>query len=190
MELELHSQPLTQPLAHDCLTQEICHDWHGEPLSPPAQYRLLQDPTHLWFIAGREETIKPGNSGVCGDFIEGLWRYDVAELFIAGPNSKNYLEFNLAPNGAWWAARFSAPRRSEPLGELPQVVCDARQEQGWLAALGLPLNWLRPNIAWSANSPLNVCFILDSPEQRFISACDLGTGEPDFHRPARFQALS
>jgi hypothetical protein len=33
---------------------------------------------------------------------------------------------------------------------------------------------------------LNATFIIDSPQQRFLTATDLGAGTPDFHQPERF----
>ena len=117
----------------------------------------------------------------------------MAELFIARPDARSYLEFNLAPSGAWWTAAFSAPRVPSPAFDiLPAVRCESGKggESGWRAALGIPLSWLEAAIGWGADSRLNVSFILDSPDQRFLTACDLGDGEPDFHRPQGFAPVT
>ena len=192
MDLERITEPLTWPLRGTSDMQELCHDWFGDSFGPPAQYRLVEDPTHLWLVAGREMPAKPHSMGDCGDFQPELWQHDVAEMFIADPDFKNYLEFNLSPRGAWWAARFSEPRQEDPLEALPEVLTHALEDdQGhWVATLGVPLEWLRQTIAWGPDSPLNVTFILDSPNQRFLSACDLGAGEPDYHRPQGFRVPS
>ena len=192
MELERISQPLTWPPAGASPMQELCHDWHGQAVGPPAQYRLVEDPTHLWLIAARAKPAIAHPTGDCGDFQEELWKHDVAELFIATPDRSAYLEFNLSPRGAWWAARFSGPRQPDPLEGLPEVLTHGSPEGSdrWIAALGVPLAWLRETIDWSPDSPLNVTFILDSPQQRFLSACDLGEGEPDYHRPDGFRVPS
>ncbi len=203
MILELISQPLDWPSSGTGPMQELCHDWHGQAFGPPARFSLVEDPDHLWLIAGREKPANAHSMGDCGDFQAELWKHDVAELFIAEPDFKNYLEFNLSPRGAWWAARFSGPRQPADLGTLPEVICHGSPEGsdawvagmggrvastgGWAASLGIPLDWLRKTIGWGPDSPLNVTFILDSPEQRFLTACDLGGGEPDFHRPQSFQ---
>ena len=188
MDLEQITEPLTWPPREGSLMQELCHDWFGESFGPPAQYRLVEDPHHLWLIAGREKPANAHPMGVCGDFQAELWKHDVAELFIADPDFKNYLEFNLSPRGAWWTERFSGLRQAWPLEALPEVLTHASDDgQGaWYAALGLPLGWLQETIGWGPQSPINVTFILDSPEQRFLTACDLGDGEPDFHRPQGF----
>ncbi|MCB0416887.1 MAG: hypothetical protein KDD39_04505 [Bdellovibrionales bacterium] len=37
---------------------------------------------------------------------EGLWRTTCFELFVADPTGTSYEEFNFAPSGDWWHARF------------------------------------------------------------------------------------
>ena len=188
MDLELISRPLDWPAAGTTPLQELCHDWYGAPLAPPARFQLVEDPSRLWLIAGRRKPANAHFMGDCGDFQAELWKFDVAELFIASPDFKNYLEFNLSPRGAWWAARFGEPRQAADLGPLPEVICHGSPEgaESWTAALGIPLDWLRQRIGWSPDSPLNVTFILESPDQRFLTASNLGGGEPDFHRPGSF----
>ncbi len=36
---------------------------------------------------------------------------------------------------------------------------------------------------------LNVTMILESPRQKFLSAINLGEGEPNFHQPERFSKV-
>ena len=192
MELELLTQPMVWPQQATATVQELCHDWYGSPMVPPAQFRLVEDPHHLWLVAGHEAAAKPHPKGDCGDFQAELWCHDVAELFIAQTEGSHYLEFNLSPRGAWWMARFSGARQLCPMKELPEVITHACVDDGgnqggsWNAALGIPLEWLRERIGWGAKSPLNVAFILQSPAQRFLTTCDLGDGDPDFHRPQHF----
>jgi hypothetical protein len=189
MEIMVLGKPLSQPLEPMAPMQELCHDWHGQPMDPPARFRLVEDPTHLWLIAGRAKPAKSHPAGNFGAFCEGLWHEDVAELFIAQADGQRYLEFNLSPAGAWWAAAFSAPRvPCSTFDALPAVRVESRIEDGggWRAALGIPLDWLQAAIGWGKGSRANVTFILDSPDQRFLSVCDLGGGEPDFHRPHGF----
>ncbi|WP_193212746.1 hypothetical protein [Luteolibacter marinus] len=145
----------------------------------------------LWFIAthGRPANLLPGSRP--GRFMAGLWKHDLAELFLGDPASGRYLEFNLAPNGAWWSGEFSAPR--VPAGDeaFPGVATFAElaPDGGWVAAMAIPLPTLEEKISFGATTRLNVSFILGSPDQRFLSAADLGDGEPDFHRPERFRPV-
>jgi len=39
-------------------------------------------------------------------------------------------------------------------------------------------------------SQMNVTFIVNSPEQKFATAADLGKGEPDFHQPDQFKKVN
>ncbi len=166
----------------------IGHDWWGEPWPSGARHALVADPTHLWLLAAdaRPPLAHPGAGP--GDFREGLWQGDVAELFISNPARQSYLEFNLSPSGAWWCAAFRGPRQRIEGSPMPRALTHSgpSPDGGWQAALGLPLAYLREQIGFSEQSPLNVTLILNSPQQRFFSAGDLGGGQPDFHQPARF----
>jgi len=189
MELRVLAQPFECGAMAGFL-QDLCRDWHAARIEPPARYGLVEDLRHLWLLAAHDRPGSPHPDAQEGDFQEGLWRHDVAELFIAAEDGR-YLEFNLSPRGAWWMAAFDAPRHASPLPHLPAVRTHAAEPAGggWQAALGIPLEWLRHHIGWGPASRANVTLILESPEQRFLSAADLGGGEPDFHRPDRYPAI-
>jgi hypothetical protein len=169
----------------------VSHDWHGNACSPAAEVALVVDPACLWLLARRASPARPDPGARLGDFREGLWQHDVAELFIAAADRQRYLEFNVSPNGAWWFAGFAAPRERIAEHCLPEIRTEAfaHAAGGWAAALGIPLDFLNQHVAWGPDSALNVTLILDSPDQRFLTATDLGHGAPDFHRPERFSAI-
>ena len=54
-----------------------------------------------------------------------------------------------------------------------------------------PFRWTcsEARLDFGPQSRANVTFVLNSPEQRFLTAADSGGGEPDFHRPERFPQL-
>jgi hypothetical protein len=120
----------------------------------------------LWFLAHHRRPADLHPAARPGGFQAELWRYDVAELFLSHPGSGRYFEFNLAPNGAWWCCEFTAARRrAESIDiAMPEVAtfADLAADGSWLAAMAI------------------------SPDQRFVSAADLGGGAPDFHRPLVF----
>ncbi|MEI6177503.1 MAG: hypothetical protein WCS43_11475 [Verrucomicrobiota bacterium] len=169
-------------------------DWYGNPLHPPAAYSLVMDGRHLWFIAHHRRPARLHPQARPGMFQAGLWEYDVVELFIADPVSGRYFEFNLAPNGAWWSCEFSAPRvRAEKIDiPMPEVATfsDMDAEGSWLVAMCLPLDFLKARLDFGPGSRANVTMILESPDQRFITATDLGTGEPDYHQPQYFPEVT
>lgn len=120
-----------------------------------------------------------------GVFQSELWKYDVAEFFIASPDRSEYLEFNLAPNGAWWSCFFNKPREVSRINPLRGVKTYAEiGEEGWQVDAMIP----RKEFPWPnfMDCALNASFILDSPQQRFVTLAHLGRGKPDFHRPQDF----
>ena len=171
----------------------INSDWHGTSFDPPAGFSLAVDPQRLWFIAGHSRPAELHPDARPGRFQPELWRHDAAELFLADPDSGRYLELNLAPNGAWWSSTFRTARVTADDAATPPtgVECHATltPDGTWMAAMSVPVAELEQRIAFGENTTANVCMILGSPEQRFLSVADLGGGEPDFHRPDRFPKL-
>jgi hypothetical protein len=165
----------------------------GLPLRAAAAFSLVTDTQHLWFIANHRQPAFMHPKARPGVFQTELWRYDVAELFLADPVSGRYFEFNLAPNGAWWTAEFTAPRVRADTEEIamPEVATfsEIAADGSWLAAMAIPLNLLRARLDFGSKTCVNVAMILESPASKFISATDLGLGEPDFHQPQRFPPI-
>ena len=169
-------------------------DWHGARVEPAAGFALVTDTQRLWFVASHRRPAQLHPQARPGKFQAQLWRYDVAELFLADPHSGRYCEFNLAPNGAWWSCEFTSPRvRAEAHDVvMPEVATfsELAADGGWVAALALPLELLRARLDFGVATRANVAFVLGTPQQRFLSATPLGNGEPDFHRPERFSNIS
>lgn len=166
--------------------QELVNDWFGYDIEPPAQFVLATDGEDLWFLARREAPAVPHPSAGPGAFHEELWKYDVAELFIASAEGSRYWEFNLSPKGAWWACPFAGARQQDK-----DIPCPAHVETqafadgtSWCAMARIPLAELKGIDI--RNCKLSATFILGTPEQVFLTtALDLN-GEPDFHRPDDF----
>ncbi len=171
----------------------LARDWHGAPVEPPAAFSLAIDPRRLWFVATHRRPADLHPLSRPGRFQPALWKHDVAELFLAAPDGDRYLELNLGPNGAWWSCEFRAPRQRQDEAEIamPDVATfsELAPDGSWVAALAVPLDLLRARIDFGSGTKLNVAFILENPAPRFLSAADLGGGEPDFHRPARFPQM-
>ncbi len=169
-------------------------DLDGSAVDPAAAFSLVMDPSHLWFVATHRKPAQLHPDARPGGFLAELWRFDVAELFLADPESGRYLELNLSPNGAWWSCEFTAPRvRADEVDiAMPEVATfsELAADGTWVAAMALPLDLLRARINFGEKTRANVTMILETPAQRFISAVDMGPGEPDFHQPGRFTELS
>jgi hypothetical protein len=172
----------------------IAKDWHGASMAPAAGFSLAADGRRLWFIAHHRAAARLHPQARPGAFQADLWKHDVAELFIADPVSGRYFEFNLAPNGAWWSCEFTAPRvRAEECDiAMPEVAtfADMAADGAWVAAMAIPLDLLKARLDFGPRSRANVAFVLGSPEQRFLTAANLGGGAPDFHQPGRFPQVA
>ena len=167
------------------------HDWFGNLIAPAVSYGFALTQDELVFRAER------GSSAVChpearsGIFKAELWRYDCAEFFLSDPVTGNYLEFNLSPNGAHWACLFGAPlERISELVDIGITSAGAASDDSWQATGRVPRGWLEETLHFSSESRLNATFILDSPEQRFLTAAKLGGAEPNFHQPAGFGPIT
>jgi hypothetical protein len=187
------SQPLVWG-ALDVPLFGLLTDLGGQMLKTPAAYAVAMDPLHLWFIASHRQPALIHPQARPGWFQKELWKYDVAELFLADPYTGRYFEFNLAPNGAWWTCEFTAARvRAEEIDiAMPEVATfsDLAPDGSWVAAMAIPRDLLRARLNFGFSSRMNVTMILESPNQKFVSASSLGGGDPDFHQPQCFADIS
>lgn len=169
-------------------------DWYGHQLDVPAAFGLAIDHASLWFVATRQKPAQIHPKARPGAFTPELWKHDVAEFFLSHPVSGRYLEFNLAPNGAWWSAEFTAPlvRADENDVEIPGVktFSDLAPDGTWVAAASIPLDVLQARFGFGNDTRMNVTFIVDSPNQKFLTASPPPAGDPDFHRPDVFQQVN
>lgn len=172
----------------------LSRDISGVPLKVPVAFSLVTDGSYLWYLVNHRQPARLHPKARPAGFQAELWRYDVAELFLADPVSGRYFEFNLAPNGAWWSCEFTAPRvRADELDiAMPEIAtfADLAPDGSWLAALAIPLPLLRARLDLGHATQINVAMILESPTQKFVSACELGPGPADFHQPSRFSKIS
>jgi hypothetical protein len=162
------------------------------PASKAGFFKFSQDEIaiHVGFKSA-EPTYCSSTTG----FVEGLWRYDCGELFLADPLSGRYLEINLAPNGAWWSCPFSSVRVRDLQMDAPQIECIFSEPtaDGWNA--GFSLNWKEVERCLGTVQGLkgNVTIILggcpdvEPPLQNLHSVAPLAA--VDFHRPKEWLPL-
>ena len=164
----------------------IDKNWQGEKLDTPAGFGIGMDDELFWFVATRHQPAIVHPDAYAGKFTPELWKYDVAEFFIRDPDSGRYLEFNLAPNAAWWCAEFTAPRIRAYEEDVEMIDVRAyshlSEDGSWLAAVSIPLDILKARVNFGASSEMNTTFIVDSPDQQFLTANPAPEGEPDFHQ--------
>ncbi len=120
--------------------------------------------------------------------LDGLWAFEVVELFIASPLGAGwaYTELEFSPHGHTLTLRFSAIRARQTATPLPHLDTAVRHEAGrWHARATVPVEWLPTAPEWHVNA----CAIHGETPRRYLTATELHTprGKPDFHRPDQFQ---
>ena len=166
--------------------QQLCKEWYGNSMEPPYCFSMQLTDEGLIFRAARAAAASVHPVARPGEFREELWKYDAAEFFITTPSGDKYMEFNLSPNGAWWASVFSAPRVVAAGYEnwRPQVQASGQStEEGWECAALIPTAALEQVGITPADCKLAVCAILSSPQQVFLTSALPCDTQPDFHRP-------
>jgi hypothetical protein len=174
---------------------EVQNDWAG--LSMPGAFRwsLAQDPERLW--VSLELPVRPPSEQKheLGDFVEGLWEADVVELFLMSPSGR-YQEWNVSPDGAWWAMSFVGYRQRDSRSTRPEgvVVEVFHDEESWRAVLSVPRSALPEPLTESTR--VHVSGIIHRPDgsSSYLSSAGSPAFEPDFHdsrcfKPAAFVQL-
>ena len=178
--------PLSVPLA------PIRLDWFGIELSSPPLIGCAIDPQHFHLRASRAApgTVHPDAKPGC--FTPNLWQYDAVEFFLVDPENGHSLEFNLAPNGAWWSCEFTAPRQRAQADDepFPGVTTTGQvRRDSWEATASLPLDQLRERFHFGPSTRFNTNATLLNPGPTFLTAAPLGPGKPDFHQPGRLPRI-
>ncbi len=166
-------------------------DWFGRPEPYGSQYRLTLREGVLVFEFWANKAAECNASLASGDFVEGLWEQDVAELFVMAPDGR-YQEFNLSPTGAWWSATFTGYREGCQAERATSIQTEAHCEEGrWSARLSLAVSDL--NVLQGSDislARLNVTAIL-SPQNPSYLCWGWQNGEqPDFHRAENFLPIA
>ena len=163
--------------------------WNGGALPQPLSWSVALDPRALWFVCelpgGRVCTSQKSH----GQFLEGLWNEDVAELFIKGEDGA-YQEFNLAPSGAWWAMTLSEyrKRRIDPKRPVPLHISTTIGSDRWEVVAAFSRDTLE--IPLLLSSRIHVSGMWYRPEPCYLSSHPPSGVAPDYHHSACFQAVS
>ena len=133
----------------------------------------------LIFSASRQAPALIHPAAQSGQFQPELWMYDVVEFFIATADGSRYMEFNLCPNGAWWAESFSAPRvidETAPSLYRSAVAATGRMRPAaWECRAAFPFQHLRALGIYPPACRLAVCPILHSPSLIFLTTAEVPT---------------
>ena len=162
------------------MMQSLDRQWNGQPSETSVQYLLSVEQNRLEFRAVFPSGSRCHPEAVAGEFTPELWRWDVAEYFIAG---RAYLEVNLAPNGAWWIQGFSEVREIDPQFDISQLDIQAYPEE---LRISIGLDGLERYLGSRSQWRGNVTAIINSPEYQYLSMIRLSGNQADFHQPSVF----
>ena len=137
---------------------------------------------NLYFSFRLETSVKYDQKNNKYDFIEGLWKDDVAEIFIQDANLKSYQEFNFAPSGAYWTSFFSDYRKQdkEKFKPILNLEIDSTVfDTSWELAVKIPIDSL--SIEFNFLNFINICSIVHKQKIHYLSMQNLISENPDFH---------
>lgn len=151
--------------------------------APAAKYFLGKSASQIFFkiqiqtLPDYDSTLKPN------DFIEGLWKRDIAELFIGNRITGEYQEFNIAPSSAWWSEFFNSYRQRAglPINSSGLIVDSEIQSNCWIATLIIDTKSLMLPID-DNNFVYNICVISGSNPRHYLCSQKPLDETPDFHR--------
>ena len=170
----------------------LANDWDGKQVSTPLSLIIAISPSHIYFGATRNASATILHDASLGAFVEGLWNADVAELFIKDDETDAYQEFNLAPNGAWWSARFGSYRMQDKSAKINQSAVQTYQhieKTMWRAAIKIPRDSLVVQCVFNEKSRANVCGIFGATTRSYLSFAKANSPSPDFHLPELFTKI-
>ena len=118
-----------------------------------------------------------------GSRVEGLWEYDVVELFLVGPGHQ-YLEIELGAGGHFLVLGFDSIRHrcDSYEGFIPILRYEKTGEKMWRSALTIPWNMVPENLR-----ALNAFAIMAG---QFLAYAPVYGEQPDFHQPDRYPGAS
>jgi len=158
-------------------------------LSVPFSWSVALDPEALWFVCSLPGGHVCTRLGTKGEFVEGLWEEDVAELFIKTADGR-YQEFNIGPSGAWWSMTLSGYRTRSVSPQRPELLAVATDvgSDRWEVVAAFARNALDVELA--PTSSVRVSGMWYRPEPCFLSSSPVPDVAPDYHHGACFEPVS
>lgn len=113
-----------------------------------------------------------------GTRVEGLWNYDVVEVFLRGPGTR-YLEIELGAGGHYLVLGFDGVRqRVADFQDRELIVIHHKNKNQWTSEIVIPWEMV-PRAIRSMNA-----YVIASGE--FLALSPVPGTEPDFHQPDAF----
>ena len=117
-----------------------------------------------------------------GARFDGLWDFDVVEVFLVGDNH-HYLEVELGAGGQWLVLEFDEIRkRSNDHADLQPKFSHIRGDEVWSAEIVIPRDLVPEGFR-------GMCVFVIAGG-KFLSLVPMPGDEPDFHQPDVFSDAS
>ena len=118
---------------------------------------------------------------------EGLWNYDVVEVFISRSNKVPYLEVQSSPINQNFALIINSPRTKFEKPKNLKTKIEILSKNPWVTVIKIPFS----DIPGSGNILYGNCFsCLGSAKKRQYYALNVNAEDiPDYHRPELFVKL-
>lgn len=118
-----------------------------------------------------------------GSRVEGLWEFDVVELFLVGPGHQ-YLEIELGAGGHFLVLGFDSIRhRSDSFESFTPILrYEKTGEKIWMSSLTIPWKMVPENLR-----ALNTFAIMAG---QFLAYSSVSGEQPNFHQPDRYPSAS
>jgi hypothetical protein len=170
--------------------------WNGEsaPAGTGGTVSLRIEHAHLvwsWDLALAGAPRVPGEPV---GYLDGLWGFDVVELFVTGRADRTrYVELEVGPSGHWLALAFDGVRRrSSELADLPLVSSHDLHGGRWRGRALVPVAPLEKHAGPRPWKGLVAAVLgAGAPGVRsFLTSVALPGDQPDIHQPAAWGPLA
>ena len=170
---------------------QIRNDWSGNPVPFNVDFYFGHNRQKLFFGAVVEHPPVLAPRLTSDSFVEGLWNYDVLELFLKDDHSDSYQEFNLSPDRRWWSSVFRTYRirDEEHFRRLVPEVGGIYEQSRFRAGITIPRDELSVSFGVQA-SCANIAAIFGMEPRCYLSYHRAATAHPDFHRPECMQPIT
>jgi|GEM_PF-6373572 len=113
-------------------------------------------------------------------FAEGLFKFDVFEIFIFDLESKRYLEFNFSPNSHFWSALFKDYREiDKEINQEVNLFQTSLDKDSFKIEVVVDLN--KYNLSFNKYFVNLNSILYNNDEKHFHSLNPLMSENPDFH---------
>ena len=157
--------------------------WNGDPCPEPNVHSVftVRSTREGLLVRAQGNLASPARvpDAPRGARVNGLWNFDVLELFLVGTN-KHYLELELGAGGHYLILSFDAVRHcsNEHSDTLLDVHYEQHSETSWVSEVTIPWDVLPKKI-----HAMNAYMVV---EPYYLAMHPVPGNKPDFHQPDAF----